>query len=71
MRSLRRGSSGSTRRSVLDGWEDRNQCPANDRLCEEAVWFTQNMLLGDREDMEQIAAAVRKIQAHAGSLARA
>jgi perosamine synthetase len=58
-------------KDVLEGWENRNQCPANDRLCEEAVWFTQNMLLGDREDMEQIAAAVRKIQAHAGSLARA
>jgi perosamine synthetase len=58
-------------KDVLEGWEDRNQCPANDRLCEQAVWFTQNMLLGDREDMEQIAAAVRKIQTHAGSLARA
>ena len=28
-------------KEVLEGWEDRNQCPANDRLCEEAVWFTQ------------------------------
>lgn len=58
-------------KEVLERWEGRNQCPANDLLCEEAVWFTQNMLLGDRADMEQIAAAVRKIQAHAGSLARA
>ena len=49
-------------------WERRNQCPANDRLCEEAVWFTQNMLLGEREEMTQIAEAIRKIQAHAGSL---
>ncbi len=68
------GSKGFKRlysKDVLEGWEGRNQCPANDRLCEEAVWFTQNMLLGDREDMEQIAAAVRKVQAHAGSLARA
>ena len=58
-------------KELLAGWEGRNRCPANDRLCEEAVWFTQNMLLGDREDMEQIAAAVRRTQAHAGSLARA
>jgi dTDP-4-amino-4,6-dideoxygalactose transaminase len=50
-------------------WEERNQCPANDRLCEEAVWFTQNMLLGGRREMEQIAEAVRKIQIHAGELA--
>jgi len=55
----------------LAGWHDRNQCPENDRLCEEAVWLTQNMLLGPRSDMEQIAEAVRKIHAHAADLARA
>jgi perosamine synthetase len=53
----------------IKAWEDRNQCPANDRLCEEAVWFTQNMLLGAKPEMEQIAEAVRKIQTHAGELA--
>ena len=58
-------------KAELDSWEERNQCPANDRLCREAVWFTQNMLLGSRGDMEQIAQAVRKIHAHAGELARA
>ncbi len=52
----------------LADWRERNRCPANDRLCEEAVWFTQPMLLGERRDMEQIAAAVRKIQSHAGDL---
>lgn len=55
----------------LARWQERNQCPANDRLCEEAVWFTQTMLLGERRDMEQIAEAVRKIQAHAGALRKA
>lgn len=50
---------------------ERNQCPENDKLCQEAVWFTQTMLLGGKEDMEQIAAAVRKIQKHAAQLARA
>src|SRR5262245_53710266 len=53
----------------LASWEERSRCPANDRLCEEAVWFTQNMLLGERREMEQIAEAVRKIQSHAGELA--
>lgn len=52
-------------------WEEQNRCPANDRLCSEAVWLTQNMLLGPRTDMDQIAAAIRKIHAHAAELARA
>ncbi|MBU6399461.1 MAG: DegT/DnrJ/EryC1/StrS family aminotransferase [Verrucomicrobia bacterium] len=54
----------------LAGWAERNQCPENDRLCQEAVWFTQPMLLGTRSDMDDIVAAIRKIQAHAGELAR-
>jgi dTDP-4-amino-4,6-dideoxygalactose transaminase len=53
---------------LLKQWEERNQCPMNDRLCQEAVWLTQTMLLGTRQDMEQIAAAIRKIQANAGDL---
>lgn len=53
----------------LKRWREKLACPQNDRLCEEAVWLTQTMLLGPREDMEQIAEAVRKIQRHAGELA--
>jgi dTDP-4-amino-4,6-dideoxygalactose transaminase len=55
----------------LDEWFGRNECPANDRLCEEGVWFTQTQLLGTRRDMDQIAEAVRKIKQHASELARA
>lgn len=51
-------------------WQERNECPRNDELCAEAVWLTQPMLLGPRRDMDDIAEAVRKIRAHAGSLAR-
>jgi perosamine synthetase len=54
----------------LGAWQDRNQCPANDRLCQEAVWFMQNMLLGPRSDMDQIAEAIRKILANAAELAK-
>jgi len=54
----------------LAEWFKPNQCPANDQLCEEAVWFTQTMLLGPREDMDQIAEAIRKIRQHAGMLAQ-
>jgi len=28
----------------------------------EAVWFTQNMLLGDEGDMDDIVSAIAKIQ---------
>ena len=33
-------------KAELDRWVDRNQCPVNDRLCQEAVWLWQNQLLG-------------------------
>jgi dTDP-4-amino-4,6-dideoxygalactose transaminase len=56
---------------VLAAWEERNHCPANDRLCEEAVWLGQTMLLGPRRDMDDVAAAIRKIQARADEIARA
>ena len=55
----------------IRGWMDANQCPANDRLCKEAVWFTQTMLLGPRSDMDDIARAIRKIKAQTDELARA
>jgi dTDP-4-amino-4,6-dideoxygalactose transaminase len=48
---------------------DRNVCPENDKLCQEAVWFTQNMLLGSKGDMEQIAEAVGKVQKQSALLA--
>lgn len=56
---------------VLSDWAERTRCPANDRLCDEAVWFTQNILLAQREAMEQIVEAIRKIHAHASDLAKA
>ena len=52
----------------IGDWEERNQTPENDKLCEEAVWMGQSRLLGSRSDMEQVAEAVRKIQRHAGAL---
>jgi len=51
-------------------WRERNACPSNDRLCTEAVWLTQTMLLGPREDMDQIAEAVRKIRNAAAAVAK-
>jgi dTDP-4-amino-4,6-dideoxygalactose transaminase len=54
----------------LATWRERNQCPQNDKLCAEAFWMGQTTLLGTRADMDQIAEAVRKVQAHAGRLVR-
>ncbi|MDR2139374.1 MAG: DegT/DnrJ/EryC1/StrS family aminotransferase [Tannerella sp.] len=54
---------------AMKQWMERNHCPQNDLLTgEQAIWFTQTMLLGSKTDMEQIADAVRKIQTHAGAL---
>ncbi len=40
---------------------ERNQCPENDVLCGEAVWFMHNLLLGDQSDMDDIVMAIEKI----------
>ncbi len=53
---------------VLKEWPERNHCPENDRLCEEAVWLGQSVFLGSRSDMEEIAAAVRKVSRLASTL---
>lgn len=55
---------------ILREWPERTACPANDRLCQEAVWLTQNMLLGPRSDMDSIAEAIGRIRRHAAELAR-
>jgi dTDP-4-amino-4,6-dideoxygalactose transaminase len=58
-------------RDRLQAYEKNNHCPENDKLCnEEAVWMFQTMFLGTRSDMDQIAAAIRKIHDHAGELAQ-
>ena len=58
-------------KAAVENWAERNRCPENDKLCEEAVWIMQNVLLGPRSDMEEIAEAVRKIQHHAAEVAKA
>jgi perosamine synthetase len=45
----------------LTEYRRENVLPGNDQLCREAVWFTQNMLLGSKQDMDDIADAIEKI----------
>ena len=43
--------------------------PATDRACDtEALWVRQNMLLGERQDMDDIVTAIVKIQSHCDEL---
>ena len=57
-----------TERELAD-WGERNRhLPANDQVTQEALWFSQNVLLGERRDMEEIAAAIAKVRRHAGKL---
>jgi dTDP-4-amino-4,6-dideoxygalactose transaminase len=47
------------------------QCPTAERACAgEALWLEQRLFLGERSDMEDIAAAFRKIRDHCGELFR-
>ena len=57
--------------AAMSRWLEANQCPVNDKLCQEAVWFTQTTLLGERANMDRIAQAIADIQKRAGDLAAA
>ena len=52
-------------------WRERNHTPANDNLCDVALWFGQTTLLAGKQDMEHIAEAFRKVQKHAADVNKA
>lgn len=43
-------------------------CPVAEQACREAVWLTQNLLLADPEEMDDIAEAMVKIRDQVGAL---
>jgi perosamine synthetase len=47
---------------------EQNQCPVNDTLIEEAVWFSQNMLIAEKTDMDDIATAIGRINRNADKI---
>jgi hypothetical protein len=59
------------RAKTLAGWQERNRCPVNGHLCEQAVWFSQTVLLAPRRSMELVADAIRKVQLNADRLPKA
>lgn len=54
----------------LNRYRQELHYPDNDQLCEEAVWFTQNLLLGTRSDIDDIADAILKIHENKDDLAK-
>jgi perosamine synthetase len=52
----------------LKKWREENVIPGNDQLCNEAVVFTQNILLGSRGDMDDIVNAIAKVYENRNSL---
>ena len=55
-------------KEFMAGWSEKNHCPVNDQLCTQGVWLTQNVLLGERTEMERIAASVDDIRKRSGQL---
>jgi dTDP-4-amino-4,6-dideoxygalactose transaminase len=53
----------------LKRYREENHYPNNDQLCREAVWLGQEMLLGTRIDMDDIADAITKIYENSERLA--
>ena len=53
----------------LDQYRDELNYPGNDRLCQEAVWLGQNMLLTKKRDMDDIANAIQKVYDNRDKLA--
>ncbi len=52
----------------FERYTEQNQCPENDVLCEEAVWFMQNLLLGTQSDLDDIVSAIEKIHDNADKI---
>ena len=53
----------------IDAWDTSETdlpsfapCPIAEDVCQHTVWLKQTQLLGDHEDMDDIVAAVSKIQ---------
>lgn len=43
-------------------------CPVSEQACREAIWLTQNLLLADPEEMDDIAQAMLKVREHVDEL---
>jgi perosamine synthetase len=46
-------------------YSEQNECPENDKLCVEAVWLPQYLLLAEKNDLDDIAMAIERIHRNA------
>ncbi len=67
-RGFRRLWSAERLKAYRDSLQDLK---GNKQVCETTVAMTQNMLLGNRSDMDHIVEAIRKVHAHSAALAKA
>jgi dTDP-4-amino-4,6-dideoxygalactose transaminase len=44
-------------------------CPNTERACKEAVWLPQNVLLGSKQDLDDVVRAFQKVLEHKDELA--
>jgi len=54
----------------LKRYREMNRCPANNKLAEEGLFFSQICLMGSRSDVDQIAEAIARIQKCAPEIAQ-
>jgi hypothetical protein len=53
----------------FETYKEQNLCPENETLCnDEAIWLPQNVLLGTKKDMDDIALAIERIHENADKI---
>jgi dTDP-4-amino-4,6-dideoxygalactose transaminase len=53
----------------LEKYRQENHLPQNDQLCATALYLEQNMLIGDKSDVDDVLTAFDKVQKNANALA--
>jgi len=53
----------------LNKYREQNHCPESDQLCKEVAGFGQNLLLGTKRDMDDVADTILKIYENRDKLA--
>jgi perosamine synthetase len=52
----------------LNRYRAQNNLPQNDKLCETGLYLAQNMLIGEKSDVDDVLEAFNKVQKNAGTL---
>ncbi|MBL7044686.1 MAG: DegT/DnrJ/EryC1/StrS family aminotransferase [Pirellulaceae bacterium] len=52
----------------FDRYVEQNQCPKYERLCQETIWLSQSLLLGNTSDMDDIVRSLERIHENAEAI---